>query len=83
MKKRLFACLFAVLMALSFVVPVMATEAVATTVVYTPVEQVDPITEIIPFNEQTRIYFRNNGGVLQFRVWSITWGRWITDWTNV
>ncbi len=30
--------------------------------------------------EQTRWYFRNNNGILEKRLWSLTYGRWLTDW---
>ena len=78
MKKKLFICLLVGMMALAFPISVMAVETVAAKSVYESMEQ-----EIVPFNEQIRLYFRNNGGVLQFRVWSITNGRWITEWTDV
>ena len=80
MKKKIIACLFACAMALTFAMPVMATDVtVAAPVdVVTEVEQ-----EVAPFSEMTQIVFRTYGGVLQFRVWSITNGRWLTPWTNV
>ena len=79
MKKRLMVCLLTCVMALSVAVPAMA-EVEATTIeqIYTVAEQ-----EIVPATEMTRIYWRNHYGVLQFRVWSITNGRWITEWTTV
>jgi len=61
-------------MALSFAVPAMAAEAVSK---YTVVEE-----EAAPRTEMTQIFWRNYQGVLQFRVWSITNGRWLTEWTN-
>ena len=76
MKKRLITCLLICMMAFSFVIPVIATEVA-------PSETVDVVGEqgIMPLNEQTRIYFRvTSEGILQFRVWSITNGRWITEW---
>ena len=80
MKKRLLICLFACMMVLSFAVPAMAAEVVpATEVAYDNVEQ-----GIVPFNELTRIYARvTPAGLLQLRVWSITNGRWLTDWFYV
>ena len=80
MKKRLIVCLLVCMMALSFAIPAKAAEvaAVAETV-YENVEQ-----EITPFNEVTRIYMRVTlEGRLQVRVWSVTRGRWITDWEYV
>jgi len=80
MKKKLVVCFFVMVMALSFAVPVMAADVL-------PVAAVDVVesdlVEITPFNEMTRIYWRwapHNPERLQFRVWSVTNGRWITDW---
>lgn len=33
--------------------------------------------------EQFRWYFRNNNGVDEMRLWSITKGEWVTDWVPV
>lgn len=30
--------------------------------------------------EEVRIYYRVNDGVREMRIWSITYGRWLTDW---
>ena len=79
MKKRLVLCLLVGMVVLAFPVSVMATETVAAKLVYESMEQ-----EIVPFNELTRIYFRvTPEGLVQFRVWSITRGRWITEWAYV
>ena len=37
-------------------------------------------TEISPYNNETQWYYRNNNGVLEKRLWSITEGRWLTAW---
>ena len=79
MKRKLVVFLLTCIMVFSLVVPAMAAEAVKVEPVYSAVEQQD----IAPRTEMTRIYWRTYHGVLQFRVWSITNGRWITDWTNV
>lgn len=76
MKRRfIVACIAASVMALSFAVPVMAVEvtaeAQAVALEYVAIER---------FNEPTQIYFRTMNGVLQFRVWGTTSGRWLTDW---
>lgn len=81
MKKKLLVCLFACAMALSFAVPAMAAGVDVT--VAEPVSVEASFVEIQPFNEVTQIVFRTYGGVLQWRVWSVTWGRWITDWMVV
>ncbi len=33
--------------------------------------------------EETTWYFRNNNGIIQMRLWSITYRKWLTDWINV
>jgi len=44
----------------------------------------DPISaeeqSVTPRQELTRWYFRMNNGVVEQRLWSITFGRWLTDW---
>ena len=80
MKKRLVVGLFVMLMALSFAVPAMAADV--SVLIVDVVEE--GMAEITTFTEMTRIYWRwapHNPERLQFRVWSITNGRWITDWT--
>jgi len=63
---------------LSFAVPVMAMPEIQ------PPATVEEATlEITPFIEETRLYWRTYGGVLQFRVWGMTSARWLTDWTDV
>lgn len=79
MKKRLIVGLLASMMASFSAVPAMAAEVAEAKPVYVVMGE-----EISPFNEQTRIYFRiTPAGRLQARVWSITWGRWLTDWEYV
>jgi len=77
-KKRLVAFLLISVMALSFAVPAIANPAVATEPVNATVEQ-----EIVPFTEMTRMYWRIYNGNLQWRQWSITNGRWLTNWTDL
>jgi len=36
-----------------------------------------------PVWEQTRWYFRMNNGVMEQRLWSHTFGRWLNDWHPV
>ena len=80
MKKRFMVCLFVMLMALSFAVPAMAAD-VSISIVDVVEEG---MAEVTPFTEMTQIYLRwapSDPTRLQFRVWSITNGRWLTDWT--
>jgi len=74
MKRRILICLLAGLMLLSLAPPAMAYSA--------ELDVSSAYVEIAPLTEYTRIYWRNLNGVLQFRVWGITSGRWITDWIN-
>ena len=87
MKKSVVMCLLVLVMALSFTVPVMAISAAGAEVVdvtadYVDADCVEADEGITPFNEQTQFFFRTYGGVLQFRIWSVTNGRWLNDWTN-
>jgi len=69
-------------MALLMVVPALAAPAA---VAYVPA-QIEVVEEEAGARSQemTRIYWRTiTGGIIQFRVWSITNGRWLTDWTNL
>ena len=37
-------------------------------------------TRITPMAEQTEWMYRVVNGDLQKRLWSITWGKWLTEW---
>lgn len=76
LKKRFGAFLLIALITLSYSVTVMASEAA---VVAEPVK-VEATQDITPLVEQTQIVWRTYHGVLQWRVWSLTWGVWLTDW---
>jgi len=78
MKRSLVAFLLTSMMMLSLAVPVFAADAVVAEPTNAVLEQ-----EVSPRHEFTRLYFRTYGGVLQMRVWSITNGRWITDWIDI
>jgi hypothetical protein len=39
--------------------------------------------EIQPRIEETKWYYKNVDGVLYMRLWSITYGKWLTDWIIV
>ena len=79
MKKALVTFLLVGVMALSFAVPAMA-NTVAT---QETVKLEASYQEIVPFFEQTKIYHRWATGGLQFRVWGMISGRWLTDWAYV
>lgn len=78
MKKRFTAFLLVCVMMLPLAVPVMATGVDAKSPINVEVGYV----EITPFIEFTQIYWRIYHGQLQFRVWSLTNGIWLTPWTN-
>jgi len=77
-KKRIVVFLLIGLMALSFNIPVLANEVYVTQYMSEAETQ-----EITPFTEMTRSYWRNYGGQIQFRIWSITNARWLTDWIPI
>ena len=79
MKKRLMAFFLVVVIAMSLVVPATATEAVEVKQAYVTTEQY----AVVPFTEMIQPFFRTYNGRLQVRIWSLTWGRWITDWEYV
>lgn len=39
--------------------------------------------EAITYSDTVRWYFRNNNGVEEMRLWSITRQMWLTDWVPV
>ncbi|MCL2842489.1 MAG: hypothetical protein FWE28_03345 [Oscillospiraceae bacterium] len=84
MKKKVLMFLLACLMLLSLVVPAAAHSTDAGPIHPPVAPEYEPGTSdyapIAPRNEMTRIYFRNLAGNLQFRVWGITSGRWLTEW---
>ena len=34
-------------------------------------------------HEETTWYYRVHNGILQKRLWSLTYGRWLTDWIDI
>lgn len=84
MKKIFITFLIVCTLTLSFSVSVMALSlpTPAMPVVPEPINSTE-FQPIVPATELTRIYWRTYNGQLQFRVWSITFGRWNTDWITV
>jgi hypothetical protein len=78
MKKVLLIFLLISVVTLSFAVPAMANAVVETEQMKVIAEQ-----EVVPFSEQTQIFYRTYNGRLQFRVWGVISARWLTPWTNV
>ena len=64
-------------MAFSFTAPAMATAYVE------PISEASGQEISTIDTEMTQFYWRTYNGKLQYRVWSITYGRWITDWTDL
>ncbi|MBR3018771.1 MAG: hypothetical protein IKH57_17095 [Clostridia bacterium] len=46
-------------------------------------KETELVEEEIQRAEQTQWYYRINNGVLEKRLWSITYQRWLTDWIPV
>lgn len=72
MKKRILAIFIAVMCAVTLLVaPVQA---------YAPPSGED---QAVTYSDMVRWYYRNNNGVMEMRLWSITQQRWLTDWVPV
>lgn len=67
--------LFAALLTMN----VIAASALAVDAPKTPTNE----TVITTRGEQTEWVYRNNNGVIQKRLWSLTYAKWLTDWINV
>ena len=46
-------------------------------------KETEIVEEEIQRAEQTQWYYRINNGVLEKRLWSVTYQRWLTDWIPV
>lgn len=40
-------------------------------------------SDVVAHAEEFRWYYRNNNGVEEMRLWSITYQEWVTDWVPV
>jgi len=78
-KKRLLMFFIICVMSLSFAAPAMAATTFPTQTICETSGQESSTEE----TEMTQIYHRWYEGRLQFRVWSITYGRWLTEWTDM
>lgn len=74
-KKKPLLFMFAALLTMN----VIATSAFAAEIPESPINNVI----ITPQSEQTEWVYRYYNGVLQERLWSLTYARWLTEWTNV
>jgi len=76
--KKLISGILALLLCLSLSVPAFADNLSAEA-------QPDPVTssEIQPHAEETEWIIRINNGWIEKRLWSYTYGKWLTDWIIV
>jgi len=62
----------------------MTMSVVATNALAADIPSVELNSSIItPQSEVTEWVYRYNNGVLQERLWSRTYAKWLTEWTNV
>lgn len=76
LKKNIISAILILLLCCSFVMP-----AFAAPYDYSPAEIADSSNGARA--EQTQWYYRLNNGVVEKRLWSITYGKWLTDWEPV
>lgn len=79
MKKKLFASIGALLLCLSLSSPAFADDTVMAE--EPPVAEAS--SEIQPLAEETEWVVRNYNGRIQMRLWSCTYGKWLTDWIDM
>ena len=72
--KKIISVFLALILSLTFITSAFADSA--------PVEQIIAAEDssIQPRAEELMWYFRYNNGVPEKRLWSITYGKWLTDW---
>lgn len=75
MKKRIRTAVAALLCTVA-----LLSAGIAPAMAYAPPSGGD---EAIINADQVRIYYRTNHGVEEMRIWSVTQGRWLTDWVPV
>lgn len=42
----------------------------------------DAASLVEPKSEELKYYYRIYNGKWQYRIWSVTYGRWVTDWID-
>lgn len=75
--RRVMTFILAVLMCQALAGPALATDA------QPEAYACSEVGEIQPRIEETMWYVRTVDGVKQMRLWSITYGKWLTDWITV
>ncbi len=78
MKKKFIASIGALLLCFSLSSPAFADD---TTIEVPPVAEA--ASEIQPRAEETEWVVRIYNGRVEKRLWSITYGKWLTDWIDV
>lgn len=73
MKKKLAVILAMIMLTCSLALPVAAEGGSAT----------DPDAGISPLAEEFKVVYRYHDGKYQYRVWSLTYGYWVTDWIDM
>lgn len=73
--KRIVTLLLVVILVLLFAVPALAADAESV-----PAPTAVGDGDVSPQAEVTKWYFRLHDGEYQKRLWSVTYGYWITDW---
>ena len=83
MKKLFLAFVLACVVALSFSASAFSTVNVS--VITESTQESDLFIEgqgFEPLTEMVQVAWRNYYGQLQWRIWSITNGKWLTEWEN-
>jgi len=79
--KRFISLLLALIMCLSISVVAFADEIIPEEGAGLVAGSVRPGDS--PRAEETTWFFRNNNGIMQMRLWSITYRKWLTDWIDI
>ncbi len=79
--KRFISLLLALIMCLSASFTAFADE-------FVPEEEDGFVSTSVDYVESTRAeetiwYFRTINGIRQMRLWSLTYGKWLTDWIDI
>ena len=74
MRQRILTAILAVVCALT-----LFTSGIAPAHAYAPPSEGTVETQA----EKVRIYYRVRDGVREMRIWSLTYGHWLTDWFPV
>lgn len=76
--KKFFACIVALILCLSLSFP-----AFADYMIEDDLPMSEESSEIQPLAEETEWFVRINNGMIEKRLWSYTYGKWLTDWIVV